>query len=150
LDQTTTIPPEKYLKERVDDQIAWYDKRSRRAKRGFQWCRAIELVGAALIPAAAGFLACGKGISALLGVIVAISASFASLFQFQQNWIEYRTTAESLKKEKMHFLTRTAPYDGDGAFSELVQRIETLVSKENINWSQYTKQQTPKETKHGS
>jgi hypothetical protein len=142
------MSPEEYLKERVEEQIDWYSKRADRAKSGFQICRATELIGAAMIPFAAGFLACGKVVSALLGMIVAVSAGFASLFQFQQNWIEYRTTSETLKKERMHFLTHTAPYDDDDAFSELVQRIETLVSKENINWSQYTKQQPSKGKKN--
>jgi hypothetical protein len=138
-----------YLAQRVDNQIAWYDARSSSAKRGYYWCRCVEIIGAAFIPFAAGFLTCGKLVTALLGVIVAVAATFTSLFQFQQKWIEYRTTAESLKKERIHFLTRTAPYDGDDAYEALVQRFETLVSKENTNWAQYM-MKPAKEGKHGA
>ncbi|HEY1430160.1 MAG TPA: hypothetical protein VGF39_00785, partial [Stellaceae bacterium] len=46
-------------------------------------------------------------------------------------------TGEALKKEKFLFVTKTEPYDSDDAFPILVQRIETLVSKENVTWAQY-------------
>jgi hypothetical protein len=59
------------------------------------------------------------------------------LCQFQERWIDYRTTAEALKKEKFLFVTKTEPYDGDDAFPILVQRMENLVSKENVTWAQY-------------
>ena len=35
------------------------------------------------------------------------------------------------------FQTGVEPFDGEDAFSLLVQRVETLVSKENTNWAQY-------------
>ncbi len=35
------------------------------------------------------------------------------------------------------FLTGTEPYDGEDRFQVLVQRCETLISKENTNWAQY-------------
>ena len=88
------MTPEEYLKQRVEDQIAWYDKRSQAEKRGFQLSRGIEIIGAAIIPFAAGFLPCGKAAAALLGIVVAVSAGFASLLQFQQNWIDYRRIAQ--------------------------------------------------------
>ena len=34
------------------------------------------------------------------------------------------------------FLTQTEPYDKDDAFHLLVQRVEALLSKENIEWAQ--------------
>ena len=51
--------------------------------------------------------------------------------------IKYRTACESLKQEKYLFLTNTPPYhmDGDENQQLFVQRVETLVSKEIINWS---------------
>jgi hypothetical protein len=71
-----------------------------------------------------------------LGVFVAAIASFLCLLQLQVHWIEYRATAESLKKEKFLFLTQTEPYDKDGAFHLLVQRVEALLSKESTEWLQ--------------
>jgi hypothetical protein len=62
-------------------------------------------------------------------------ARFAGVL-LQEHWIEYRATAESLRKEKFLFLTQTEPYDKDAAFHLLVQRVEALLSKENTDWAQ--------------
>ena len=58
--------------------------------------------------------------------------------------MEYRTTAESLKKEKYLFQTRVDPYHEGDAFYTLVQRIEAMVSKETTNWAQYMTQAAKK------
>jgi hypothetical protein len=50
--------------------------------------------------------------------------------------IEYRATAESLKKKKFLFLTQTDPYNKDDAFHLLVQRVEALLSNESTDWVQ--------------
>ncbi|HEY3129303.1 MAG TPA: DUF4231 domain-containing protein, partial [Acidobacteriota bacterium] len=71
-----------------------------------------------------------------LGVVVAVIASLLGLLHFQEHWLEYRATAESLKKEKFLFLTQTEPYDKNDAFHLLVQRVEALLSKENTGWIQ--------------
>jgi len=70
-------------------------------------------------------------------MIITLCAGITHLCQVQERWIEYRTTAEALKKEKFLFLTKTEPYNGGNAFPILVPRTETLVSKENVTWAQY-------------
>jgi hypothetical protein len=71
-----------------------------------------------------------------LGVFVAVIASLLGLLQLQERWIEYRGTAESLRREEFLFLTQTEPYDKNDAFHLLVQRVEALLSKENTEWAQ--------------
>ena len=136
------MTPDEYMAERVDDQIAWYNGRSQRAQRWFKWIRGLEIVSAGAIPLFAGF---GDGstwstiVAGALGALVAILASLLSLNQFQENWIEYRTTCESLKHEKYLLLTNSEPYNEEDPFGLFVQRIESLISKENSAWSQYTR-----------
>lgn len=136
------MTPDEYIKERVNDQILWYDQKSQRAQRWFKRVRAVEIIAAGLIPLFAGF---GRGetwsviVVGVLGAIVAILASLLSLNQFQEHWIEYRTTCESLKHEKFLFLTNAEPYNEDEPFGLFVQRSESLISKENSSWSQYTR-----------
>jgi hypothetical protein len=74
-----------------------------------------------------------------LGVCVALSAGLSALYKFHENWIEYRTTSETLKHEKFFFLTKCSLYDDDNAYHKLVQRVEGLISKENTQWSMHTK-----------
>ena len=138
------MTPDQYLQERLEPQIDWYDSKSLRNQRIFKRLRMVEIVAAALIPLISGAMLSDPRIHllsaiiiALLGVTIAITAGFLSLGQYQEHWIEYRTTCESLKKEKFLFQTRVEPYNGETAFALLVQRVETLVSKENTNWAQY-------------
>jgi hypothetical protein len=132
---------EEYLRQRLEAEIDWYDRRSAQNKWLHTVTRGIEIVCAAVIPLLAGFTKAEHPVVAIsmgvLGVFVATSAGFSSLLKFQENWIKYRTTAESLKKEKFCFQTRVTPYDLEAPLPLFVQRVETLVSQENTNWTQY-------------
>jgi hypothetical protein len=137
---TGGMSPDEYVKQRLESQITWYDNKSSSNKWKFLTLRVVEITAAAIIPLLAGFSSAAPSIPIVIGVIgiiIALCAGLTSLFDFQEHWIEYRTTTESLKKEKFMFLTRTAPYGGNDAFTLLVQRAETLISKENTNWAQY-------------
>src|SRR6266487_1140977 len=133
------ISPDEYIEQRLNDQIGWYDRRSITNKRWFKRLRFAEIVAAATIPFLSGFAGDSFPVKiaiGVLGVLVAVVASLLGLLQLQVHWIEYRATAESLRKEKFLFLTQTEPYDKDDAFHLLVQRVEGLLSKENTDWAQ--------------
>ena len=139
------MTPEEYLKKRVDDQIAWYERESLSAKRVFKRLRLAEIIAAALIPFLSGVLIndprlflTGSVIIGLLGISVAIITGFLSVGRHQEHWVAYRAVSESLKKEKFLFETKVEPYDSANAFQLLVQRVEALVSKENTHWAQHT------------
>jgi hypothetical protein len=104
---------DEYLVKRLENQITWYDGKSTSAKRRFHALRALEIIAATLIPAFAGLaksqIAYALPAVSISGVIVAICTGLTSLFQYQEHWIKYRTTAESLKKEKYLFLTKVQP-----------------------------------------
>jgi cytochrome c-type biogenesis protein CcmH/NrfG len=130
---------DEYIKQRLCDQINWYDDKSGSAQKMYKRLRGAEFICAASIPVLA---AIGSAYSfvpivmGVLGAVVVVLASFLSLGQYQENWAQYRTTCESLRHEKYRFLTRTEPYSGENAFSLLVERVESLISKENSEWSQ--------------
>jgi hypothetical protein len=140
--QGATVPdslnPSEYLEQRVRDQINWYDKKSLWNQRWFKRLRIFEIVAAAMIPllTAVPDVPYMKYVIGGLGVIITVVAGILALFQFQERWTEYRTTCESLKKERFLFLTKAEPYAVGDGFPVFVQRIETLISKENTSWSQ--------------
>ncbi len=142
----------KYIKERLDDQIDWYSQKSKTSQNWFKALRAIEILVAGTIPFLAGYVTDTepelKIIIGLLGIVIAFVAGFISLNKFQEIWIEYRTTSETLKHHKYLYLTQSSPYDAEDAFQVLVQTVEALISKENSNWNNYIKQ-TEKEKKDG-
>lgn len=146
-----------YLTDRVDDQIDWMSAKAGRNQKWFRRLRLIELAAAASIPFVTGLIrepgdAFAISVGAL-GVAVAVIAGVMSLFQFQETWVEYRQTAERLKREKYVFLTRTEPYDGEDRLHLFVQRVETALSDERASWSERTAsagaEQAPEEGAEG-
>jgi hypothetical protein len=147
-----SVDANEYLEQRLEKQIQWYDRRSATNKRANSIFRISEIVCAALIPLLAGYAKDGAIYFSIaigvLGALVATSAGISALLKFQEQWIKYRTTAESLKKEKFLFLTKVEPYNTDDPLPMLVQRVETLVSQENTNWAQFMMKPS-KEGNHG-
>lgn len=143
---------EDYLKDRVDDQIDWYDRKSQSNQKWYKWLRLIEIIAAASIPFVAGYMSDStlwpKVTAGSLGLIVAIITAIVGLYNFQEHWVEYRTTCESLKHEKFLYLTKTEPYNIKEPFPLFVKRVESLISTENTKWSQHVRSQK-KEKKDG-
>jgi hypothetical protein len=141
-----------YIKERLDDQIAWYDQKSQSNQKWYKRLRVIELIAAASIPFLAAYITEASLILKLgvgfLGLLITFITGVVTLYKFQENWIEYRTTCESLRHEKFLFLTQGDPYDIENPFKLLVQRVENLISRENTQWAQYIKS-SEKENKKG-
>ena len=136
---------DQYLQDRVEDQISWYDNNSKSNQTWFKSLRIIEIVSAAIIPFIAGFsdsVPFGAIIIGALGIVIAVCAGLSALNKYQENWLTYRTTCETLRHEKFLFLTKTKPYDDNEAFNQFVGRIENLISKENIQWARITKAKT--------
>jgi len=131
---------EEYIKKRLQDQINWYSTKSLWNQKWFKRLKVLEIVCAAIIPFIAGMgsiVPYYQFVIGFLGVIIAVSSGISSIYKFHENWIEYRTTAETLKHELYLFQTKSQPYDKENAFQELVQRVESLISKEHTQWSRY-------------
>ena len=132
---------EEYLRDRVQDQIDWYDSKSGSNQRWFKRLRLTEIGAAATIPLLSGYISQYGFLTAVVGILgaaVAVIAGALGLYQFENHWIEYRSTAESLKKEKILFLTGSEPFNraDDENYRLLVQRVESAVSQQNTNWAQ--------------
>jgi hypothetical protein len=133
---------EEYLQKRVVDQIKWYDKKSGSNKKWFHVLKITEIVLSLCIPFLAAYISGPnselKIAVGVLGIIVAAIAGIITLVKFQENWIEYRTVAESLKLEKFLFLSKAGPYkDGAGAYPLFVERFESLISTSTKKWVNY-------------
>ena len=95
--------------ERLEDQLGWYERKSEQQKRWFQWLKVAQIVIAASIPVAAAAGA-SAAVAGALGAVIVVLEGIQQLFQFQQNWISYRVTAEALKREKSLYLAGAGPY----------------------------------------
>ena len=75
-------------------------------------------------------------VAGALGAVIVVLEGLQQLFQFQQNWISYRTTAEALKHEKFLYLASAGPYrEADSPDATLAERVESLVSQETGAWA---------------
>jgi hypothetical protein len=122
--------------ERLEDQIAWYDRKSHKSQRAFKLIKIVEILAAAMIPFLASFdVKQVRWLTAGLGVTITILEGVLQLNQYQQNWIAYRSTCESLKHEKYMFLAHASPYaDSPDPRALLAERVESLVSQEHAKW----------------
>ncbi len=120
--------------DRLEDQIAWYDRKSSSNQTWFKWLKIVAIVAAAVIPFSAGFGGPGL-LTGGLGVLIVVFEGLQSLNQFQHQWITYRSTCEELKHEKYLWLAKAGPYaEAKNPDSLLAERIESLISREHAKW----------------
>ena len=140
---TKQMNQEDYIKERLDNQIKWYDEKSVKSQKWYKRLQVIVIIAAAMIPFLSGYMSEStpylKFLIGALGIVIAAMTAILGLYQFQENWLEYRTTCETLRHEKYLFLTGAAPYNAEQPFLLLVERVESMISKENTNWANYMK-----------
>ena len=125
--------------ERLEDQINWYDRKSARQKKFFNILKVVTIVAAATIPFLVALpldVRFSQMITAALGALIVVIEGIQQLYQLQTNWIQYRSTCESLKHEKYLFLAGAGPYAAaQNPHSLLAERIESLVSQEHAKWA---------------
>jgi hypothetical protein len=133
------------IMERLEDQIGWYDRKSMTNQRYFRRIKIVEIAAAAIIPFLSAFtFSRMMWVTGALGVLITILEGMLHLNQYQQNWIAYRSTCESLKHEKYVYLGKASPYAGTAdPHALLAERIESLVSQEHAKWAS-VQQQEPK------
>ncbi|HEY6637762.1 MAG TPA: DUF4231 domain-containing protein [Solirubrobacterales bacterium] len=122
---------------RLQDQISWYDAKSRLNQRWFKALKICQIVVAAAIPVAAAASAplavIGGG-----GALIVVLEGLQQLEQYQQNWTTYRATCERLRHEQFLFLAGAGPYaTAPNPEPLLAERVESLVSQEHAAWASH-------------
>lgn len=129
---------------RLEDQIDWYDRKSSLNQRIFRRIKITEILAAALIPFVSVFrMQFVSYATAGLGVLITVLEGMLHLNQYQQNWINYRSTCEELKHEKYVYLGHAGPYaSANDPHALLAERVESLVSQEHAQWASVQQQST--------
>ncbi len=140
---------QKYLKERYEDQINWYDKKSawnQKLYRYFQWS---VIILATITPVLVAIPSDkNRWPAVIIAALVAIGTTILKTFKYQENWINYRTTCETLRKEIHFYRAGLGDYrDSEDREALFVERVESLISRENTMW---LTTQRPKEGKKSS
>ena len=140
---------EEYLKERYEDQIKWYSNKSSQYKRYYQIFQWTAIVFSASLPVLVLVMPTNLSlVTSVLSVVLAITTTALKTFKFQENWINYRTIGETLKKEKHYFDAEVSEYaDVEDKEHLFVERVEALISRENTLWiAIHTKREHREET----
>jgi len=146
----TKLPNPDPIIDRLEDQLVWYDDKSMANQRVYKRIKIAEILAAAIIPFLTGLGLTYTGIvTGGLGVVITVLEGLLHLNQYQQNWINYRSTCEALKHEKYTYLGKAAPYASvPDPHALLAERIESLVSQEHAKWAS-TQQQEPGKQQKG-
>lgn len=131
---------EDYLKNRYNDQLNYYEKASAKNKKkykNFQW---ILIILSTLTTILAALPRSDKFDMQYLVVatsgLVAILTSGLKTFQYQELWVNYRSTIEQLKPEIYYYNFNVGDYAQEGIDKEsiFVSRVEQILNKEHDVW----------------
>lgn len=129
-----------YITERLNEQIAYYGKKSIRLQREYYILSILNIIILALVP----FLTLLSDFSMLYRYIIAGSSAVASILssilllrKTKDNWLEFRATGEALKTELEEYRYRVGLYDGkteEASNKILVQQCEKIMQSEHSAW----------------
>lgn len=132
---------DKYFDNRYMDQIRWYDSKSKRNKDWYNLTEIIVIVSASLTPIFIAldfyfdFCTILKFVPIAFSVLVAILSTIQNAFSYKENWLNYRTTCESLKKEQYYYSGNLGDYcNVEDKETLFIERVESLISRENTMW----------------
>lgn len=133
---------EKYLKDRVEDQLHHYESAANKAKKKHVRIQTTIIILGLLVPVIInipnqlsilgdiqGFV---KGIVTVMSLSLAILTGISNLRKYGDLWLSYRMTEELIKHEKFLFLTSSGTYyENEKAANDFVQTVESIISSEH-------------------
>lgn len=131
---------EEFYDDFFKEQFEWYDTKAISNKKHHRLMKISEIVLAAALPVAVTLFPVTtnlfwKYMIIVLSLLLIILESLESHLNYQEKWMNYRTTAEGLRREKQMFETRTDEYEGvDDPEKQFVERVMALTSQENRYW----------------
>jgi Protein of unknown function (DUF4231) len=134
------MPP---LWERLEAQIAWYDRKASANQRAYKWSKIAIIVLAISLPILAEYGHVGafeRAPAFLVGLAagaILLLEGLQHLYKWQENWILYRATCEGLRHEQHLFHETAGPYAGlrpEQANRVLAERTGALAMAEHSKW----------------
>jgi hypothetical protein len=127
---------DQYLDSRYKKEIEWYDKKAKWNQKTYQIFQWVAIVLSAFTPVLILVdIGPTKWIAIAIAAMVAISTAVLKAFKYQENWINYRTTCETLKKEYYFYEAGIQGYENVTDKQALfIERVEALISRENTLW----------------
>jgi Protein of unknown function (DUF4231) len=135
---------DRYLNEHLKKQLAWYGKKASAHKHWSQWLGLAIIACGALITFVQAFAGAlplvVPGVTAALGVIIALLTGIQRIWKFDESWISYRRASEQMKREYRLYINEAGPYramtDEGEAYRRFVENAEAIIAEEQqLYWS---------------
>ena len=131
---------DEFYEEFYKPQFEWYDTKAISNKRYHRGMKISQIVLAAILPVAVTLFPVTtsefwQNTIILTSVLLIILEALESYLNYQKKWMNYRTTAEGLRREEQMYKTGTKEYEGaDNPEKLFVERVMALTSQENRYW----------------
>ncbi len=143
-----------FIRDRLDDQIKYYSKQSKKNKRKYFTSQTIIIVLGVIIPVVNVIAFSNFGnpnlvkhillISTVFASIIGLTAALSQLNKHYETWLNFRSTLELLKREKSLYQNSAGGYFNLNEVDKkrvLVDRIEELLSSEHTKFFSSFQQQ---------
>lgn len=137
------IKSQKYINERIENQIEYYDKSSLKCQKRFKILYVVLIITTSIIPILSllDFFSFQDILIAVVGTVSSILSSFLLFFRHKENWAQFRGTCEKLKSELYKYQSKSEKYfsisDND-AFNLFVTTCEGIIGNQNEQWIKET------------
>lgn len=131
---------DEFHEEFYKPQLEWYDTKAISNKKYCRGMKISQIVLAAVLPVAVTLFPVTASMFwqntiIIASVLLIILEALESYLNYQKKWMNYRTTAEGLRREEQMFKTGTKEYEGvDNPEKLFVERVMALTSQENRYW----------------
>ena len=130
------LTADEYIQTRLLVQLEYYERQSASNKRKFLGCSVVAIASSTAVPIIV-IVTGERVVIAMAGALSAFAIAIQALYQWRENWLEFRSTAEALRREQMLYETRTGPYahlSESGIAGVLTTRVEDILATEHRTW----------------
>ena len=144
-ESTTTSSGDSYIKDRVEDQIQYFDQKASKNQKWYRFLKKTAVVSNILttMTIAVAFTVpddykVWMGIGALvLSTLVLATYQWEEFANYGAKWERFRLVAELLKSEKFLYKHQAGPYasgDEKGRHRYLVETVEAIIRGTDISY----------------
>lgn len=127
-----------YIKNRLDPQMSYYKSKCKALRKEYNIISIATIVINAAIPVLSmvtDFTPVVKYIIASISALATVFSSVLLLRKTKEHWVEYRTTYEKLKREKVLFEAKAGVYQ-TASENEFILNCENIMDAEHSLWKE--------------
>lgn len=126
----------------LNKQALTLDEQAQRNRSGYYLVQTLAIIFAASVPVISAFSSLDSSttnsIVALCGGLSAVFAGLLGIYNWQQNWVCFKRSAEDLKSHLSQFKVGAGMYgERENAFSHLVENCERILSEQRGQWASH-------------